>query len=283
MQPRISPAGCRHIMRFVDLHTHSSCSDGTTSPAEVVRAASAVKVEAVVLSDHDTTCGCRGAWEEAVRLNLRFCPGVEISTNLHDNLHILGYGIREDDSLLQQRLESYRGKRAGRVKKITELLAAAGLDISFEEIRPEPGRSVGRPHVADLLKRKGLAHSRQDAFRKYLVQGRSGYVPPAGPSVEEAIAAVRESGGLAVLAHPGVVMDVLDIPAWRGAGLSGIEAYYPAHSVSLTRKLLEIASENSLLVTGGTDYHGPGSGREESIGIEIPDDDFSKIEKKLFG
>ncbi|MFH1619734.1 MAG: PHP domain-containing protein [bacterium] len=266
-------------MRVIDLHTHSDRSDGTCSPEQVVREASARGTELLALADHDTMSGWNEARAAARRLGVPLCPAVEISTCFHDSLHILGYGVDPGNKQLALRLNDYRERRMTRVRKMVGLLKEAGLDISFDELRQREGSSLGRPHVADLLRKKGLAATRQEAFSRFLVPGKPGYVGPCGPCVEEAISAVRESGGLAVLAHPGVVMGVIDLPAWTAVGLGGLEVFYPVHSVSLMRRLMEAADKYGLVATGGTDYHGPGSDREARAGIEVPDEIFEKMKK----
>jgi len=220
--------------------------------------------------------------KESAGLGMPSCRAVEVSTCIHDNLHILGYRVPVDNKKFLGCLEDYRARRVNRIKRIIDILASQGLSVSFSDINAGPGHSIGRPHIADMLKRRGYARTRHEAFQKYLVPGRPAYIPSAGPLVEEAVCAIREAGGIPVLAHPGVIMKIADIPRWRDCGLEGLEVFYPAHTMSMTRKLLEIAERYSLIATAGTDYHGPGSGRDDAMGMEIPDENFRQMRERLF-
>lgn len=269
-------------MHRIDLHTHSFYSDGTASPSSIVAAAAAAKVELLALSDHDNIDGGGEGIKAAQAFNLPFQTAVEISTNLHDQLHILGYNIAADDSNLLKSLEHYRKMRRERMEEILRRLASAGIPITPEEVLARAKGTTGRPHIADLLTKKGFSHSRQEAFQKYLVPGRPSYVKPAGPDVKEAISLIKGAGGIPILAHPGTIMNHLDIPLWRSYGLEGLEIYYPAHSVSVLKTLFELAKDYSLLVTAGSDYHGAASGRDNTIGVEVPDDIFKTARETFF-
>lgn len=266
-------------MALINLHNHSSYSDGTLDPGALAREAARAGIAYFSLTDHDAT----GGWAEMApalrRAGIAYCYGVEISTRLHENLHILGYGVNPEDPVLAARLAGFRGRRTDRVKRILGLLGGLGIEIALEELPVPEGRTVGRPHIADLMRRRGLVNSRSQAFRRYLAPGAPAYVEPNGPSVEEAILAVREAGGRAVLAHPGVVAKVLDMPAWKDAGLEGIEAFYPAHTGVATREFLSLAARYGLFVTAGIDYHGPGSERDKMAGFDYSDEYFSEVRK----
>ncbi len=268
-------------MALINLHNHSNYSDGTLSPAQLAREAARAGVKYFSLTDHDVT----GGWEEMEpalkEAGLTYCYGVEISTCLHENLHILGYGINPADPALGGRLAEFRGRRIVRIKKVLELLRGLGIEIAFEEL-PVPGnRTVGRPQVADVLRARKIVSTRSQAFKRYLAPGAPAYVNPNGPSVEEAIKAVTEAGGKAVLAHPGAVAKVLDLAAWKDMGLAGIEAFYPAHTGAATRDFVALAARHGLFVTAGTDFHGPGTERGAMGGFEFQEEQFSEI-KKLF-
>ncbi len=266
-------------MALINLHNHSNYSDGTLDPGALAREAARAGIAYFSLTDHDVTGGWAEMGPALKREGIAYCYGVEISTRLHENLHILGYGIDPEDPVLAARLAEFRGRRTARIKKILDLLRGLGIGIAFEELPVPEGRTVGRPHVADLMRRRGLVNSRSQAFRRYLAPGAPAYVAPNGPSVEEAIRAVREAGGRAVLAHPGVVAKVLDLPAWKEAGLGGIEAFYPAHTGAATREFLSLAARHGLFVTAGIDYHGPGSERDKMTGFEYSDEYFSEVKK----
>jgi hypothetical protein len=212
---------------------------------------------------------------------MRYLRGIELSTSLHDNLHILGYGLDLSDPGLQASLVGFRARRVERVKKILALLRENGFDVSFEELRQGADHCFGRPHIADQMKAKGFVQTRQQAFEKQIGWGKPSYVPPCGPDIAEAIQVIKRAGGLAVLAHPGVVYKILELGKWKEMGLDGIEAFYPAHSGARTREFLAMAKEHGLLVTAGTDFHGPDTGRGEMHGFEFHDEFFGPL-KDLF-
>lgn len=257
-------------MSRLDLHTHSHYSDGTSSPAEVVRKAKDAGVDVLVLTDHDSVSGCGEARAEGVAQGLRVSCGVEINTCEQDNLHILGYRIDSESPVLRGRLEEFRGRRRLRLRRIVERLREAGLDVAYEDIARISRQSVGRPHVADAMVRKGLARTRKDAFDRWLMRGKPGYVEPMGPTPEEAIAAIRESGGWSSLAHPGEMQDDSLLRRLAGAGLAGVEAYYPTHTQTTVLRLLGWAAGLGLQPTAGSDYHGPKTGRERIGHVDIP-------------
>ena len=265
----------------IDLHTHSCFSDGTSSPQEVAAAAHRTGVKLFALSDHDTTEGVAAAQAACARLDLPCIAAVEISTREHDHLHFLGYNVNIHHPPFQAFLKQNRENRLNRIKKIISQLADSGVDITPEDVFCTAAHTVSRAHVADTLKRKKLVASRQDGFRKYLVPGRAGYVPSAGASVLETIQQIKQAGGLAVIAHPGLTKDVWNFPVWKEAGLDGLEVFYPAHSYTLKQELLKIARQYDLLATGGSDYHGPNAGRITSLGIKVPQPYADKLLHKL--
>ncbi|MEK7656178.1 MAG: PHP domain-containing protein [Elusimicrobiota bacterium] len=269
------------MSRRVDLHTHSSYSDGTSSPAEVVRRAKERGVELLVLSDHDTVSGYPEAEQEGLKIGQKVLCGIEINTGTEDRIHILGYGIDWRSKALAERLEFFRARRQKRVGLIVERLRAQGVDLTLEEVVGVSRQTLGRPHVADALRRRKLVGSRQEAFDRFLAKGASAYVDPMGPSVQEAIETIREAGGWASLAHPGLIRKPADLERWVAWGLEALEIYYPSHTASVMRRLRETADRFGLKATGGSDYHGPGTGREELGSIEIPGEDFEKIAQRL--
>jgi hypothetical protein len=266
-------------MPLINLHAHSTYSDGTLTPAALAREAARAGINYFSLTDHDMV----GGWAEMApalkEAGIKYCCGVEISTGLHENLHILGYGVDLADPRFAARLEEFRGRRITRIKKILELLNGLGIEIAFEDLPVPQGRTVGRPHVADVMRARKLVPTRSQAFKRYLAPGAPAYVHPNGPAVEEAIRAIKDAGGKAVLAHPGVVAKVMDLPAWKDAGLDGIEAFYPAHTGAATREFLALAARHGLFVTAGTDFHGPGSERDKMFGFEYSADYFSEVSK----
>ena len=257
-------------MLKADLHTHSFCSDGTSSPEEVAYGAWKAGVKIFALADHDTTEGVLRAKAESEKHGMDWVSAVEISTREHDHLHFLGYNIDIHNAEFQAFLKQNRENRVLRIKKIIKQIADSGVDLTEEDVFSLAGNTVSRAHVADALKKKKIVPSRQEGFRQYLVPGKVGYVPSAGVTVVEAIREIKKAGGLAVMAHPGLVQDVWNFPAWVEAGLDGLEVFYPAHSYTLKQELLKIARKYDLFATGGSDYHGPNAGRTASLGMNIP-------------
>lgn len=229
-------------------------------------------VSLLALSDHDSVSGFSEAQAAAQGRPLDLRCGVEINTRHGENVHILGYGIRWQDSGLLAALAEFRERRLRRLEGMLEKLGALGVELTCEEVRGDCRETLGRAHVADALKRKGVVPTRAEAFRRFLAQGRPAYVESLGPSVAEAIALIRAAGGFAAVAHPGTVADKEDIEAWVQSGLEGIEVYYAGHSPSDIIRFQDLADRFDLVVTGGSDYHGRGSGREGPMGVEVPEE-----------
>ncbi|MDE2237955.1 MAG: PHP domain-containing protein, partial [Elusimicrobia bacterium] len=265
----------------LDLHTHSHYSDGTCAPAEVVRRAKASGVELLVLTDHDSVSGFGEAREAARRQGITTLCGIEINTAHPGGVHILGYGLRWRDPAFLERLAAFRERRRARVERIVEALRRLGLSIRLEDVVAQGREALGRPHVADALRRGGFVASRQEAFNRFLARGKPGYVGSAGPSPEEAIALIRGAGGFCSLAHPETVSEEGLLAGWKEAGLEGLEAYYGSHRASQTARYLRLASDLGLLATGGSDFHGPGSGRDKPLGVEVPDEVHGRFMERL--
>lgn len=268
-------------MLKADLHTHSSFSDGTSSPQEVSYQAYKSGVKLFALADHDTTEGVPLAQQACLKVGLDFVPAVEISTREHDHLHFLGYNIDINNAEFQLFLAQNRENRQNRIRQIIRQLAESGVDISEEDVFSLAANTVSRAHVADALKKKKIVPSRQEGFRQFLVPGKVGYVPSAGVTVVQAICQIKKAGGLAVMAHPGLVQEVWNFPAWKEAGLDGIEVFYPSHSYTLKQELLKMARKYDLFATGGSDYHGPHAGRITSLGMNIPVPYSDRLLRKL--
>lgn len=250
-------------MARIDLHLHTTHSDGSLPPAEVLARAHKAGVTALAITDHDITTGIPEALETGARLGIEVIPGVEISSRLGDSeLHILGYFLKWQDPTLSARLAGLRAGRHTRNPQIIERLRTLGLDITYEEVRTLAGtESVGRPHIARVLMNKGYVTSAKDAFDRYLAEGKPAYVPRELPEPAEAIAWIREARGIAVLAHPTWVKQNGEglfklCERLKVAGLGGIEVHYSTHSPKQTAEFLDIAKRLDLLVTGGSDFHG---------------------------
>jgi predicted metal-dependent phosphoesterase TrpH len=263
--------------RAIDLHIHSSASDGTLAPEEILSRAARLGLGAISITDHDTVAGCRQAQAAPAPPGLRFLTGIEISSQppvefgLPGSLHILGYGIDICDSNLLRALDTLQDARRQRLPKMIRRLRRLGCSISDEEIRQAVGSSQpGRPHLARALVGKGLVKSIDEAFERYLGNGRPAYVQKYRLPWRRTIAVIRGAGGIAVLAHPGLIplpsetdLETL-VQRLVGAGLGGIECYYPQHPAEATARYRRMARKHHLVVTGGTDFHG-----DQSAGIQI--------------
>lgn len=267
-------------MPVINLHNHSKFSDGTLDPAALAGIVKKSGINYFSLTDHDTMDGWN-LMENALKgSGVHYCYGVEISCRPYENLHLLGYGIDPNKNgfeKFREKLSSFRAKRADRIREVLFLLKGLGIEIKFEDIHVPEGKTIGRPHVADYMKKHGIVSSRNLAFKRYLAPTKPAYVPPNGPSVEEACEAIRNAGGLPVLAHPGCVMTHLELPKWKEAGLAGIEAFYPAHSNVMTRELINLAARCGLFVTSGVDFHGPGTDRDKMYGFEFSEEQFESF------
>lgn len=250
-------------MSGIDLHTHSTASDGTLSPSDVIRSAKDAGLEAVALTDHDTTGGLAEAGDQATKLNMEFIPGCELSVvSPSGNMHILGYWIPPGPSKLCQNLEYLRQHRHDRNHLVMAKLNALGLEIRYEEVLAvSGGDAVGRPHIAQVMLAKGHVDSVDDAFRLYLGANGKAYVPKEKLDPRHAIELLKSVDATVVLAHPFLLG--LQGPDLRGVirqlkdyGLDGLEAYYTQHRPDQTLTYLRIAKDLDLLVTGGSDFHG---------------------------
>lgn len=247
-----------------DLHVHSTVSDGLLSPEEVVEAAFQSDLKGFSLTDHDTLGGIKLARDYLAERKwpLVFVPGIELNTDFQESeTHILGYFIHYEDEKLGKRLRQIWSARYERAMKMVERLRIMGLNISFEQVqRIARGDLIGRPHIAKALLEKGYVFSIKEAFQKYIGRGKPAYVPRYKFTPEEAIALIKDAGGVSVLAHPGLVREQDAIPQIIEMGIEGIEVYYPEHSEEQIAEYIALARRKGLLITGGSDFHGIGSG-----------------------
>ena len=258
----------------VDLHVHSTISDGTLSPAGVVEAAVAVGVSLLAIADHDTTDGVAEAMEAARCADLTLIPAVELSVGSYSyEVHVLGYFLRLDHPHAQAALGRLRRARDGRNEGIVERLRVLGVGVDLARVREIAGEgSVGRPHIAAAMVEAGHVSSVQQAFHRYLGRGKAAYVPRQRLSPREACEMIRAAGGLPVLAHPAKLPSRAALEEVIASGVAGLEVYHCDHDEQNSRELLALAKERSLVVTGGTDSHGPNSDRPISIGdVPVPD------------
>jgi predicted metal-dependent phosphoesterase TrpH len=250
----------------IDLHTHSVASDGTDTPADLVRKAAAAGLDVMAITDHDTSSGWQAATEAAVEVGITLVRGMEISTRLgRRSVHLLAYLVDPDSPALVAELAKVIDGRNDRVPGIVAALNAHGVEVTKEDVLREAGGSAaaGRPHVADAMVRKGIVSDRTAAFRTWLNPGRPGYVDRYAASLDQMIEVVAAAGGVTVLAHPWgrsgrSVLDTETIERLRGLGLAGIEVDHQDHTADDRRALRGIAADLDLVVTGSSDHHGLG-------------------------
>ena len=250
-------------MSRLDLHLHTTHSDGSCTPTEVVNMAHQAAVTALAITDHDITTGIAEAIAAGEQCGIEIIPGVEISSLAGSSeLHILGYFLDWRDSDLLDRLKTLRESRHRRNPRIIERLQTLGIDITYDEVRALAGTdSIGRPHIARVLMDKHVVASAKEAFDRFLAEGKPAYVPRELPSPAEAIRWIKAARGLAVLAHPTWVKvaerSLVDlVRQLKAEGLDGVEVYYSTHAAQQTREYLSLAHQLGLLVTGGSDFHG---------------------------
>lgn len=272
---------------LVDLHAHSTASDGLLPPAQLVALAGERGLRVLALTDHDTIAGLAAATSAAADVGLRLIPGVELSTHVEaGEVHILGYFIDPADPALSQALARFRAARAGRAETIVARLAAAGVPIAYARVLElAGGGAIGRPHVARALVEAGHAASINDAFERYLVRGRPGYVERYRLTPPDAARLIRAAGGVPVLAHPHSVADLdATLPALLAAGLGGLECYYGDYDEPRKRDLLALAARHGLVPTGGTDFHGPGLAHQRLLGDTlVPPECVAELEARRQG
>jgi len=253
----------------IDLHIHSTASDGTLSPADIIALALRLRLGAISITDHDSLAGCREAVLNGIPDELGFLTGVEISAEPPPSypgagsIHILGYGIRLDDPELNRTLEKLQDARKDRNPQIIARLTKLGIAIRLEEVEREAGDGQpGRPHIAKLLVKKGIVRTIDDAFDRYLGNGKPAYVDKFRIESSQAIGLINAAGGIPVLAHPCLLelendqqLDEI-LKEMISMGLKGMEVYFSAHTPEQTRWYAELAKRHDLLMSGGTDFHG---------------------------
>jgi predicted metal-dependent phosphoesterase TrpH len=251
---------------MIDLHTHTTYSDGTDSPLALVKKAASAGISVLGISDHDSTAG----WSEAIAAlhgDLQLALGAEVSCLTEDgvSVHMLGLLFDGENQPLQQLLADSRDTRIPRMKKMIENLQSAGYEITLEDVQAStpPGATVGRPHLADALVARKIVKSRDEAFTELLHNDSPFYVSHFAPTPEDSIRAIRAAGGVAVIAHPfasrrGQVLSVNSFRSLVDAGLNGVEVFHRDQSEEERAQLIAIAAELNLVVTGSSDYHGTG-------------------------
>lgn len=249
---------------YVDLHIHSTASDGSLSPAEIIKAAERVPLRAIAITDHDTLEGSAEALQYVDSTDIEILPGIEISANFDaGTMHLLGYLLRLDDVSLKQTLEVVQKSRADRNLHIIRKLQNLGVDINDNDVvEASGGGQIGRPHIARVLVQKGVVQNIDEAFATFLRKGGPAYVERYRLSPAEAIQTILGAGGVPVLAHPSSLNAKTEgdidrvVASLKKVGLKGLEVYYPSHGPARTALYERLAKRHGLLVTGGSDFHG---------------------------
>lgn len=268
---------------MIDLHTHTTASDGRLTSAELVARAASAGVRVLGLTDHDTVGGCAAAAAACADHRIEFVPGIEITAVFGEaDVHVLGYFVDIQSAPLQQFLIGQRQHRVDRLREMIDRLASHGIVLDAEAIlQPafaDRSKSVGRPWIARALMAAGHVASVSDAFNQWLSQGQPAFVPRIGASPEEVFARIHQAGGLVSLAHPGLTAIDERIPGYAAAGMDAIEVYHSDHDEATTARYLALARQLDLAITGGSDFHadtehgggGPGS-------ASLPREDYVRL------
>ncbi|MEK6567497.1 MAG: PHP domain-containing protein [Candidatus Omnitrophota bacterium] len=258
------------LMKYADLHTHTYFSDGTFSPQEVIALAKKEGLSCISITDHDSIDAYLSFpfQEEDVEL----IPGIELTADLNNiEVHILGYLVDYQELWFQEKLREIRRERVSRLEEMCAKLSALGMPISANEVLEFTGNAaVGRLHLARMMVKKGFVSSAQEAFNRFIGDGRSAYVSRFRLKPGEAIALIRKAGGVPVLAHPYSLANQELIPGFVQDGLMGLEAVYPEHTNSQVKRYKELAQKYGLLVTGGSDCHGQAKPEVKMGMIKLP-------------
>jgi len=269
-------------MNQVDLHCHTTASDGALSPAELVARGAALGLKVIAITDHDSTGGVTEALVAGAKHGVTVISGVEINSDVPGSeVHVLGYFVDHTDAALHEALLRLRDGRVGRARRMAELLTEMGAPVCFERILELAGDgAVCRPHVAQALMEAGHASTFEDAFARYIGRNGPAYVERLKLTPEEACGLIRSAGGLPVLAHPvyfdrfGKMKTAFDLESGlaelKAAGLAGIEVYYPGYDAMAIEYLLGQARRFGLLVTGGSDFHGIRPNEPDLGGVYVP-------------
>jgi predicted metal-dependent phosphoesterase TrpH len=268
---------------LIDLHTHTTASDGRCSPAELVSRASAAGVTVLSVTDHDTVAAAAVAAAACADAGIEFVPGIEVTAVSRDtDVHILGYFVDVASPALQTFLTTQRLRRVDRMREIVARLARFDIHLDADAlVQPaidDPSKSAGRPWIARALVAAGHVPSTGVAFDKWLSRGRPAFVPRLAASPEDVISRIHDAGGLASLAHPGLLRHDEWIPAFVNAGLDALEAYHTDHDAETRVRYSELARRYGALVSGGSDYHGdPAHGASEPGATSLPRDAYDRL------
>lgn len=253
----------------VDLHIHTTSSDGCCTPAEIVGLARSVGLEAIAITDHDTLEGIVPAVSAGLSNAIEVIPGIELGSHYQgEEIHILGYLVEQNNRSFLEKLAFLRKTRVHRMERMVEKLQELGFPVSMDMVTDISGTgSVGRPHLAAVLVKIGVTGTILEAFDRYIGAGRPAYVPRYKMDPVEAVDLIKSAGGAPVLAHPGLNKSLDILGGLIKAGLAGIEVYHPSHSAEQTNYFKQTAGQYGLVATGGSDYHGPGHKEGSRFGI----------------
>ena len=248
---------------MVDLHVHTTASDGQYTPAQIMQKAADLGINTIAITDHDTVAGLEEGRTEAEKLGINFVPGIEMNINgSRGEFHLLGLGLERISTSLQSAIDNLQKNRVIRNEEMIAKMRADGVDITIEELYSHfPDTVIGRPHIAAMLVEKGLVRKRQQAFDKYLAKGRPWYCERVGTNLDEAIVAIRESGGIPVIAHPmSLYLSWGKLPAALQdiyeRGVMGLEAFHPGARMTDCLRLEECARKIGYFITAASDFHG---------------------------
>lgn len=271
---------------ITELHCHTTASDGTLTPSELLKLASQRDVKLLAVTDHDTVAAHTEAIAAGQRYGIRVIPGIEVSSLFGSaEAHVLGYGVEPADEITAQQLSQLRDARDGRALAMVNKLRALGIPVSFDRVKAIAGDSmVGRPHIAKALLEGNWVSNRQQAFDDYLAEGQPAFVSHQTLSPAQAVELIHRARGLAVLAHPALFAGNLDelLANLVEHHLDGVEACYPLHTPQQTQQYTAFAKANHLIVTGGSDFHGYVGDLEVALGsIHLPDDTLTEFDARL--
>jgi predicted metal-dependent phosphoesterase TrpH len=268
-------------MQKADLHIHTTASDGLMTPDEVVHWSKLKRLTAIGITDHDTVNGISPAVDASLKYGVEIVPGIELSTMFDDEeIHVLGYYIDYKARWFLNTLEKIQNSRYERAERIVNKLNGLGIDITLEQVKVKADNgAIGRPHIARAMIDKGYINNIKDAFKEFIGRGCPAYVERYKLSSEEAIDIIKRTGGISVLAHPGLIRNKANIGRIINLGIDGIEAYHSKHDDETVRDTLAIARSRNLLVTGGSDCHGMKFNNEPIIGNYTVDYKYVQILK----
>ena len=268
---------------MIDLHTHTTASDGRLSPAQLVARASSAGVTVLAVTDHDTVAACAAVAEACAKARITFVPGIEITAALlGDDVHMLGYFFDPASPALETFLDSQRRRRLDRVREMIDRLSRFDITLDAEAVlRPaveDPTKSAGRPWIARALVAGGHVKTTGEAFDRWLARDRPAFVPRFAATPAEVIARIHDAGGLASVAHPGLLGRDEWISGFAGAGLDAVEAHHSRHDADTTSHYRAMAERMQLAVSGGSDFHGDEShGAPNPGAVSLPRADFDRL------